>query len=283
MADDQEVIEYLDGLFGTESSEPEGQRDESEQPEAEADSPFFRDEFDEEPDETGEEEEEVEEDDEEEDDSEGEDEGDDEDVPDEDDPKIDPREARLKAIAEAVERKQQEAAKLIKYEQTVNKFQQIKANSTDEEWATFTNQFLKFVQNKEVQKVEKQLHDQQVIVAAYQMNAQLEQQAAEYAAGQELAIIAATEKLGSLSAYEERMLRSANDENFIDTFNFIVKTRQEQTEPARKALREKRQAKGADRPPIRENGGARSVAKDYNNFEDIGSYMDDVIPAGALG
>jgi|JI10StandDraft_1071094.scaffolds.fasta_scaffold13224_6 hypothetical protein len=278
--DDAEVLAYLDSELGTEDgSEPEELRDETEEPESTGrrEQSFHGDGFEDDEEEDDDSEEDGDELDDNEDGEDDEDGEDGDDLSEDDQPQPDPREARLKAIAEAVERKQREAAANIRRERTANQLMQIHATATAEEWEAFQKKLMDGYQAKLARDIQERNRNKDLVIAAFVERENIQHQQAQDAAGREMAMIAAEQKMGgTFSAAERAALDNATADNFMATFTKLVAARSAQTEPAREKLREKRQQKRADSAPLRENGGARAVRGDYNNYDDIGSYLDDV-------
>ncbi len=280
MDDDAELLAYLDTELGTpDGSEPREVRDETEEPEsgARVESSFHADPFERDSEEEDEDDEgEYDEGEEDEEDFEDGEEGDD--LPDDEDPRQDPGEAQLKAIAEAVARKQKEVLGDIKAQGVKQKIDAIRAASTDEEFAEFEKKMaLSFLAHQRQQQAAKG-DERQMVLTAIGIAQRLEAEQREDTAGRAMSITAAEQNfLPNMSVAERAALEVTPQAQFVATVQRLKEARSKQTEPARNALRARRQEKRADPAPLRENGGARSVRGDYDNWTDIDSFLDDAL------
>lgn len=153
-----------------------------------------------------------------------------------------------------------------------NTLVEMRAKMTDHEWSAFSEKLIDGFKDARLQALQGQLDG----IAQ-------EREDAEYRAAEADALDAIVskvrEEIPGLSAVEEALLRnSADPEAFKGNLRTITGHRQAQTEPARRALRERRAASGADRGAVRPTGGARPPTKTYDNFnpDRFDDYLNDL-------
>lgn len=206
-------------------------------------------------------------------DEDGEDEGDDE-------PPADPRVAELeRQLSELQERETERQAEAQRVT-TANLLLAVKARMTDAEWEAFS---AKMVADYKDHQIAALMAERDERVRAEQMTA-FETAEAEAFDG----IMAHVgRELGGLLPAEELALRNcANATQFHTTLEKLIDARRGMTEPARRALRERRRASGADRPGVRAAGGARQPSRtdDYDGLtpeEAMDRHFDEVVTGRA--
>lgn len=295
-SEDAEIDDFLDRELGGEDG---SSRDESED-------------YDDGEDEDGGEPSEDSADDDEDDDPEAEDDGDDEGEEGDDDgepegdeddgespdPLADER-AKIQANAEAalkiVQDQLAERVKAVQQQEThvktAQKLIDLKASMAPEEWDKFTN---RLTQAFAVQQLKQQRETQtsdldkaKKVIATFVARDEMIERQAEQTAMREVVITNAVQKYlgGKVTVAEAQALENTPPERFMTVLQALVDARQDQTAPARQALRERRQMKGADRAPLRATGGAKGVAKSYDNYDpDAGldAYLDEQFEGTAL-
>lgn len=200
-------------------------------------------------------------------------------------------EAALKIVQDQLAERVKAVQQQETHVKTAQKLIDLKASMPAEEWDKFTSQLTQayavqqLKQQREAQTTD--LDKAKKVIATFVARDEMIERQAEQTAMREVVITNAVQKYlgGKVTVAEAQALENTPPERFMTVLQALVDARQDQTAPARQALRERRQLKNADRAPLRATGGAKGVAKNYDNYDpDAGldAYLDEQFEGTAL-
>jgi hypothetical protein len=197
---------------------------------------------------------------------------------------------QAQAAADALKKKFDEEAAAVLQEKkrldTAQQLIQLRATMNDEDWQKFTGRLFQGFAAFQQKEKDTELQRAKTVIQAFARRDEMIESQAAQTAMREAALTKAREIItgksnGQLDPVEERLLQTAGPDQFMGAIESIQARRQGMTEPARQALRERRQAKQSDRTPLRSTNGSNGRSDDYDNFDPdaFDDYVDDVFAA----